>query len=396
MERAPHTPLDEVLQQNVPNKDIDESSSFEQGLIEFIPDEIVEGTILKEEPSPLSLKTLRVAEYYGACGGVNAAIKTTNEALKILDGRVPLHTHNPVVHNKRVNGQFEDNGLLVHNDRDENGDYDMSVIPDGEPYLVSAHGCTPRDLEMLRAKGCVIVDVTCPLVDAEHRKARTAVENGQNIILFGAIRNGVIHPEPRGVIGEVPKDSITLISSTQDAIDLQPEEGKEYVWINQTTQSTREIQENRDIIKQKIPGMKIAGGTQGCYATDHRQDAVVKLAGKVQHIMVLTSENSNNGTNLIKRSEEEGVPASLIQGADSILWDKWFAENSDIVEAGLSAAASSTPQMVDEIVSECESRGIEVIYEIPDVPEDPETTFKLRRANLEELQKYADTLVSRS
>lgn len=393
MERAQHTPLDEALQEIISDND---SSLLQEALLESIPDEQGEDIILKEEFSPISLKTLRIAEYYGPCGGVNAAIKITDQALKILDGRVPLHTHNPVVHNKRVNGQFEEMGLLVHSERDENGDYDMSVIPDGEPYLVSAHGCTPKDLEILRAKGCVIVDVTCPLVDAEHRKARTAVEKGQNIVLFGAIRKGVIHPEPRGVMGEVPKDSITLISSMQDALDLQPEEGKEYVWINQTTQSTREIQENRDIIKEKIPDIRIAGGTQGCYATDHRQDAIVKLASKVQHIMVLTSENSNNGTNLIKRSEEEGVPASLIEGADTILWDTWFSENSGVEIAGLSAAASSTQQMVDAVVSECERRGVEVIYEIPDIPEDPETTFKLRRANLEALQKYADTLVSLS
>ena len=61
-----------------------------------------------------------------------------------------------------------------------------------------------------------------------------------------------------------------------------------------------------------------------CYATTNRQDAVTKMAGLVDVVLVIGAQNSSNCNRLREVAEANGTPAYLINGPDEINAD-WLA-----------------------------------------------------------------------
>jgi 4-hydroxy-3-methylbut-2-en-1-yl diphosphate reductase len=334
---------------------------------------------LKETPQT-SVSEVVVAEPHGVCRGAESAIDMANLIFTIVDGREPVYTHNPFLHNERMMEEFKRKGLVIIEDRTPHGDWDHTKVPNKALYVIPAHGGTPSDTRILREKECLTMDLTCPLVDAEHNKVKAEVERGKHVLLFGK-KN---HPEPRGTIGSVPQGSISFVSSKEDLLNLDINPTQKYVWANQTTQSTREIIDLKKLAKERIPDIRIAGRGQGCYATDERQDATVDLAKVVDAFLVVTSALSNNGTNLVKRAAEAGIPSYLIQGVTDLRIEEWFPESSDIHKVGITSAASTPENYLDEVITSFEELGVTISHQSRTNTREP-NPFTLKRANIEGL-----------
>ena len=220
------------------------------------------------------------ADPRGACGGVNAANKRLNEifnrmaelkAAGEMDEEEVLYIFNPPVHNESVLRRFQERGLLLITGTDKNI-WPWDLVPDGKPVAFPAHGAKPQDWETALAKGCIIFDLSCKLVDNEHRLIRQAIEESRHAMYFAKKD----HPEPRGVMGEVPSESITFIYTEEDiyqAFETLPSD-QIVEFFNQTTMSTKEIAKYKKIAKELF-GDRIFMNLRrlGCYATDNRQEA---------------------------------------------------------------------------------------------------------------------------
>src|SRR5699024_2962357 len=75
-----------------------------------------------------------------------------------------------------------------------------------------------------------------------------------------------------------------------------------------------------------------------CYATSNRQQAVQAVAAESDLVLVLGSQNSSNSRRLAEVAESQGVPAHLVDDAESVELS-WLAGGSRV---GVTAAASTS------------------------------------------------------
>lgn len=337
---------------------------------------------LSKEQIGISVREVVVAEPHGPCGGVNAAIKFTHQLLDRVANREKVYTFNPVVHNHRVNADFEKKGLKLIEDRDESGDWDWSKVPDNSLVLLSAHGAKPSDTEIAEAKGCIVFDTTCVLVENEHSEVKKAVGDGRHVLLFG--KSG--HPEPRGTLAQVLPEFITLVSNEDDLRSMEVKPGVHYEFANQTTQSQRDISKLKLLAEDLIELIHVNPNRGGCYATDNRQNAVEDLVLKAREmagglnahaaLIVGSGDISNNTANMARIPEEEGVQVRIINGMNEIPW-QMFAADSGKTRLLISSGASVPEEHLEEVLAEFEKRGARITYQVPIVVE-KETTFPLK------------------
>lgn len=289
----------------------------------------------------MSLPALKIllASPRGFCAGVTRAVSTVEVALKKYGGKV--YVRHEIVHNKYVVDLLARSGAVFVSELDE--------VPDGAAVILSAHGVPQSVKEEAKRRGLKVIDATCPLVEKVHREARKNYENGTKTLLIG--HEG--HPEVIGTMGQIPKDSIMLISSEKD-IDSIPQSWRENIsYVTQTTLSLDETQVFLDALKAKIPHLKKPYGNDICYATTNRQRAVKSIAQKCDAVMVIGSPNSSNSKRLAEVAKEAGCPKSvLVQRASEIDWD----EIGKLKTLGVTAGASAPQVLVQEVLDEAGKR----------------------------------------
>lgn len=269
----------------------------------------------------------------GFCAGVNMAIETVEEALKIVGS--PLYVYHEIVHNRHVVQQFVKEGVIFVDDIDE--------VPDRETVVFSAHGISPAVRNAAKARGCKMIDATCPLVTKVHMEAIRYARQGYKILLIGHAG----HDEVVGTVGEVP-DAITIVESLQDVARLTFECEDKLVYLTQTTLSMDDAELIINAIKQRYPKVKAPPTEDICYATTNRQHAVRAIASQADLVLVIGSRNSSNSLRLTEISETSGTPAHLVDDKSEIK-QQWFKG----VDAVLVTAGASAPEyLVQEIVRE--------------------------------------------
>ena len=273
----------------------------------------------------------------GFCAGVNMAIETVEEALKIVGS--PLYVYHEIVHNRHVVQRFVKEGVIFVDDIEE--------VPDRATVVFSAHGVSPAVRNAAKARGCTMIDATCPLVTKVHMEAIRYARQGYKILLIGHAG----HDEVVGTVGEVP-NAITIVESPQDVARLSFEPEDRLVYLTQTTLSMDDAEVIISAIKHRYPTVKAPPSEDICYATTNRQLAVRTLASRADLVLVVGSRNSSNSLRLTEISETSGTPAHLVDDKSEIE-QQWFQD----VDAVLVTAGASAPEhLVQEIVDELSER----------------------------------------
>ena len=273
----------------------------------------------------------------GFCAGVDRAIDIVDKALKKFGA--PVYVRHEIVHNKQVVENLKKSGAVFVEELNE-------IKDNTRPVIFSAHGVPKTVPKEAENKKMFYIDATCPLVTKVHKESERHHKNGYQIILIG--HKG--HPEVIGTMGQLPKGSIRLIETENDANELKVNKfNKPVAYVTQTTLSIDDTKNIIEILKKKFPNIKSSNKEDICYATTNRQDAVKKIAQNCDMFFVIGSENSSNSKRLVEVAKKSGCKKSELFDFSKSLPINQIINSKTI---GLTSGASAPEKLIQDFISE--------------------------------------------
>jgi 4-hydroxy-3-methylbut-2-enyl diphosphate reductase len=310
------------------------------------------------------LKVL-LASPRGFCAGVDRAIQIVERALARYGA--PVYVRHEIVHNHHVVERLRGMGAVFVASLDQ--------CPGDRPVIFSAHGVPKAAPAEADRRGLFYLDATCPLVSKVHLDAERHHAAGREVVLIGHAG----HPEVEGTLGQLPAGAMTLVETVEDARAFTPRDPGNVAFVTQTTLSVDDTAEIVGVLKARFPAMGAPHREDICYATTNRQEAVKRLAGACDLVLVVGSKKSSNSQRLVEVALRAGArDARLIDDASAIE-PAWL---DGVATLGLTAGASAPEVLVEGVVEALAAR-YEVTVEEADGPRES-IAFKLPRAVIED------------
>jgi 4-hydroxy-3-methylbut-2-enyl diphosphate reductase len=275
----------------------------------------------------------------GYCYGVVDALQIVRQVAKDPTLPRPIYVIGQIVHNRHAIEELTNLGVMTLDGPDRASI--LEQVTEGT-VIFTAHGVSPLVKRKARERGLNCIDATCPDVNVTHNLVCDLAAAGYYILYIG--KKG--HPEPEGVLGEVP-GHISLIEDEADvdALRLTPEQEQKLAVSTQTTLSQRDTRRVIEYIKAKYPHVEVH--IDICAATQSRQEAVVAQAKGADLTVVVGDPRSNNTNRLVQVSEEmAGVPAVRIEDL-SQLNTGWLKGKKRVA---VTAGASTPSQLTREVI----------------------------------------------
>ncbi|GAC1619339.1 MAG: 4-hydroxy-3-methylbut-2-enyl diphosphate reductase [Ktedonobacteraceae bacterium] len=275
----------------------------------------------------------------GYCYGVVDALQIVRQTAKDPTIPRPIYIIGQIVHNRHAIEELTNLGVVTLDGPDR-----LSILENVTEGTVifTAHGVSPFVKQSARARGLNCIDATCPDVTVTHDLVRELVNKGYYILYIG--KKG--HPEPEGVLGEVP-GHISLIEDEADvdALTLTPAQEAKLAISTQTTLSQWDTRRVINYLKARYPHAEVY--VEICAATQTRQEAVVAQAKGADLTIVVGDPRSNNTNRLVQVSEElAGVPAVRIEDLSQLNPD-WLKGKKRVA---VTAGASTPSQLTREVI----------------------------------------------
>jgi len=286
----------------------------------------------------------------GFCAGVDRAIEMVERALEMHGA--PIYVRHEVVHNEFVVANLRKKGAVFVENLDD--------VPEGSILIFSAHGISRAVRMDAEARGFTIFDATCPLVTKVHSEVARLRDRGMEIIMIGHAG----HPEVEGTMGQAD-GNMYLVESPADAQLLEVKDPDNLAFVTQTTLSMDDTATIIAVLRNRFP--KIIGPKKDdiCYATQNRQDAVKKLAGLCDLVIVVGSPSSSNSNRLREVAHHMNVPSYLVDTAEE-LQQEWVSGKSRI---GISAGASAPEILVQDVIARLKAMGADSVRELDGITE---------------------------
>ena len=299
----------------------------------------------------------------GFCAGVVRAIDIVEKALTKYG--TPVYVRHEIVHNKHVVDDLKKKGAVFVEELHEIEDY-------SRPVIFSAHGVPKSVPEEASSKRMFHIDAICPLVTKVHREAEFNFKKGYYIFLIGH-KN---HPEVLGTMGQLPKGSIKLIETLEDAKNINKDQiNKPVSYVTQTTLSVDDTKDIIEVLKRKFPKIKSPIKEDICYATTNRQEAVKIIAPMCDVFFVVGSENSSNSQRLVEVAKKSGCTKSKLIAFGEKLPIDLIIKSKKI---GITSGASAPEELVQNLINEIKKHCKVIIEEIALTKEN--VTFKLPKS----------------
>jgi 4-hydroxy-3-methylbut-2-enyl diphosphate reductase len=275
----------------------------------------------------------------GYCYGVVDALQIARQAAKDTTLPRPIYIIGQIIHNRHAIDELTNMGVITLDGPDR-----VTILEQVKEGTVifTAHGVSPLVKERAQELGLRCIDATCPDVTVTHDLVRNLVSQGYYVIYIG--KKG--HPEPEGVIGEVP-GHVCLVETEADvdALQLNPQQEAKIAVSTQTTLSKWDTQRVIQRIKSRYPHAEVH--VDICAATQKRQEAVAIQARGADLTVVVGDPRSNNTNRLVQVSEElAGVPAVRIEDL-SELKTEWLKGKKRVA---VTAGASTPSQLTREVI----------------------------------------------
>lgn len=268
----------------------------------------------------------------GFCAGVVRAVEIVETALEVFGA--PLFVRHEIVHNWTVVERLRQKGVVFTDD--------LAEVPEGANLIFSAHGVSPAVRAEAAARNLNVVDGTCPLVTKIHLEVLKFLKRGYGI--FYIAHKG--HVEAEGTLGQAP-GQLMLVCHEDEVATLTEPTNEKLIYLTQTTLSIDETAGIVAALKARFPRLEDPPGSDICYATQNRQDAVKLLAGQADTILVVGSTTSSNSKSLRQVAEAHGARSFLIDGPEDLT--EAMLESAQIV--GVTAGASAPEDVVQAVVA---------------------------------------------
>jgi 4-hydroxy-3-methylbut-2-en-1-yl diphosphate reductase len=271
----------------------------------------------------------------GFCAGVDRAIDIVERAVELFGP--PIYVRHEVVHNRHVVERLRALGAVFVDELHE--------VPAGGTVIFSAHGVSNAVEEEAKSRALTVFNATCPLVTKVHMEVQRYAREGRDVILIGHAG----HPEVEGTMGRFDASfggHIHLVESIADVDKLGVGDPHSLAFVTQTTLSVDDTAEVVAALRLRFPELATPRREDICYATQNRQDAVKKLLGQCDVLLVVGSRTSSNSNRLRELADRAGVPGYLIDGPED-LRAEWFTGKRAV---GVTAGASAPELLVQQVV----------------------------------------------
>lgn len=295
--------------------------------------------------------TVKLAEAYGYCWGVERAVQMAYEARQAYPGQ-KLHITNEIIHNPRVNERLKemDIGFI---DTGENGYKDFSNVEQGDVVILPAFGASVQEMKLLNDRGVQIVDTTCPwvskvwnAVDNQARKGHTSIIHGkwahEETIATASFAGTYLVvkdiKEAEYVCDYIVNggDKAEFLAKFTNAMSDGFDPDVDLVRVGMANQTTMLKGETEAIGKLLEKTMMKKYGPANlqehfmimdtiCDATQERQDAVYDLTGhqddatrRLDMMIVVGGFNSSNTSHLQEIGEMKDIPSFWVDSASRI------------------------------------------------------------------------------
>ncbi|HKS99671.1 MAG TPA: 4-hydroxy-3-methylbut-2-enyl diphosphate reductase [Rugosimonospora sp.] len=291
-------------------------------------------------------KRVLLAKPRGYCAGVDRAVQTVEEALRLYGS--PIYVRKQIVHNKHVVATLEAQGAIFVEENEE--------VPEGATVIFSAHGVAPEVYAQARARGLRAIDATCPLVTKVHQEAKRFAAADYDILLIG--HEG--HEEVIGTAGEAPAH-VQLVDGPDGADAVAVRDPAKVVWLSQTTLSVDETMETVQRLRQRLPLLQSPPSDDICYATQNRQVAVKQIGPACDVVLVVGSRNSSNSVRLREVALDAGARGAYLVDYAAEIDPEWLAGAETV---GLTSGASVPEELVEEVLGWLAERGFTDVEEV--------------------------------
>ncbi|CAA9335067.1 MAG: 4-hydroxy-3-methylbut-2-enyl diphosphate reductase [uncultured Gemmatimonadetes bacterium] len=143
--------------------------------------------------------TVRLAEEFGFCYGVDRAVEYAYETRAQFPGR-RIFLLGEIIHNPHVNRRLTEMGVVfLHPDGE--GAFDFTGLVPDDVVILPAFGATVADFRRLQAVGCILVDTTCGSVLNVWKRVEQYARDGFTALIHGKH----LHEETRATASQALK-----------------------------------------------------------------------------------------------------------------------------------------------------------------------------------------------
>jgi len=260
--------------------------------------------------------------------GVSLALEKLDELME-EGGDGPILTLGPIIHNPQVLEYYAGLGVGCIASPQE--------APPGARVVIRAHG-VPRQVQAeLAARGLLVVDATCPKVKKAQLLIAHAGARGRALLLYGEAE----HPEVRGLVSYAPPDAV-VFDDPGDLPRLLAEHPRAFL-AAQTTQDRASFEAMRDRIAAADADVPVLETI--CDATRVRQEEAIRIARKVEIMVVVGGLESGNTRRLFKVVAAQGTPCVHVETSAQLRPGDFRGRS----RTGLTAGASTPLTIIDAV-----------------------------------------------
>ena len=283
---------------------------------------------------------VRLAKTAGFCYGVRRAVELAEQAA--AEGPVYLLGH--LTHNDYVIRRLEDMGAMTIQSPEE--------APEGATVLIRAHGEPDGVFEALAARGCRVIDATCPNVTRIHAIVREAEARGRTPVVIGEAG----HPEIVGILGCTSRGFAALDWEELEGILSKTPElyAQPLTFVSQTTAIEAGWKKTVENAKKVCTNAEFFDTI--CGATSRRQSEAMELAAQCDAMIVIGDLKSSNTRRLAQLCA--GNCPVVVQTERGIGIDRERFRQVDTL--GITAGASTPGWIIKEVYNKMSDEIMEI------------------------------------